>query len=331
MHTLQAIASNTMVAAVLDGFISIMDKKLHGRVFKRLDGSFDEVVETGGDVRLIDIRQADELPIAPGIRNAISHLCFRDIFRYSALFSQLSVHGQDHGRKTSGSADEIGDRLGKEDAGRAESADIRQDERERHDHDDLAEEREENCFFLAVERLENVLAAVLKSLENEGKEVGVERRHSQRVDGAVGAENADEETGEEDDEDPHDKRVEECPGGHDADGRPDAVVFFCAVVEAQNGRGAVRDGSDGRVEDLPNGRDHGVNGDVDVPAELCQHGIAGDGHKAVGELHDEAGRAETYDILHGLHFRPAGGQRLKTQLGPGIPQEADDEQGGQTL
>ena len=36
-----------MVATVLDGFISIMDKKLHGRVFKRLDGSFDEVVETG--------------------------------------------------------------------------------------------------------------------------------------------------------------------------------------------------------------------------------------------------------------------------------------------
>ena len=81
-------------------------------------------------------------------------------------------------------------------------------------------------LFLAVERLENVLAAVLKSLENEGKEVGVERRHSQRVDGAVGAENADEETGKRDDEDPHDKRVEECPGGHDADGRPDAVVFF---------------------------------------------------------------------------------------------------------
>ena len=41
----------------------------------------------------------------------------------------------------------------KEDAGRAESADIRQDERERHDHDDLAEEREENCFFLRLSDL----------------------------------------------------------------------------------------------------------------------------------------------------------------------------------
>ena len=82
-----------------------------------------------------------------------------------SLIAGQSAHGPEHGAIAAESADEIGDRFGEKNAGDAQPADLRQNDRQRHDDDDLAKEREKRRLLALAESDEGALADGLKSHE----------------------------------------------------------------------------------------------------------------------------------------------------------------------
>lgn len=88
------------------------------------------------------------------------------------------AHGPKHGAIAAESADEIGDRFGEKNAGDAQPADLRQNDRQRHDDDDLAKEREKRRLLALAESDEGALADGLKRHEEKSEEKYVEHRHA---------------------------------------------------------------------------------------------------------------------------------------------------------
>ena len=86
------------------------------------------------------------------------------------LIAGQSAHGPEHGAIAAESADEIGDRFGEKDAGDAQPADLRQNDRQRHDDDDLAEEREKRRLLALAKSDEGALADGLKRHEEKAEE-----------------------------------------------------------------------------------------------------------------------------------------------------------------
>lgn len=89
------------------------------------------------------------------------------------LLTRQTPQRPEHGAVTGKTADEVADRLGKEDACHAEPADLRQDDGQRHDDDDFAEERKERRLFALAEADKGALPDRLEGHEEEAKEKDV--------------------------------------------------------------------------------------------------------------------------------------------------------------
>ena len=133
-------------------------------------------------------------------------------------------------------------------------------------------------------------------------------------------EDHDERRGEQRDQPPDEQRIAEAQLGHEPDGPPHPGHVAGAVIVADDRRGAVGEGHDGGLGDLPHRVDDGHDTDVKVAAEGAQGGVAGHLHQAVGKGHDKAGSAQGDDAPDA---GPVGVKApdLQPQLGFGAGQE----------
>ena len=188
-------------------------------------------------------------------------------------------------------------------------------------------------MVLFAQGLEDDLSAMLKDHKDKGRKIQVEGRQGGLHDGRIGAEDPDDKGGEEADEDPDDRGVAQGHEEHDRAGLLDVFVALCPVVEAHDGGAALGDRQEGRLQHLPGGVDDGHDGDIEVPADMGQDIVAADGDHAVGQLHDEGGRAQAHDLAGPLSAGQdlGDGQQMEAVLNLFAEQEAQDKEGRESL
>ena len=133
-------------------------------------------------------------------------------------------------------------------------------------------------------------------------------------------ENADEHRREQRNQSPYEHGVAECDLRHKPDSAARALVQLCAVVIADGSRCAVRDSEHRCLRDLAHRIKHCHYADVQVAAEITQHGIAGYLHERIRKRHDKARHAQHRDALNAVPVRTKAAE-IQPELGLSAGQE----------
>lgn len=179
--------------------------------------------------------------------------------------SHLLIGRAQHGDIAGQAADDVGNRLGEEHAGRAQPDDGQQ-QRQRHDDDHLAQQGKRDGIFRPAQRLKDALAAELEALEEEAREIHAQHPHAGLDHRLVRRENPAEQPRLEHRKQPRAERVDHRRGGHEANPRPDALHLPRAVVVAEHGARAVGDAAGGQGKNVADGVDHRHHANVQVAA-----------------------------------------------------------------
>lgn len=220
-----------------------------------------------------------------------------------SLIAGQSTHGPEHGAIAAESADEIGDRFGEKDAGDAQPADLRQNDRQRHDDDDLAEEREKRRLLALAESDEGALADGLKCHEEKSEEKYVEHRHAFGEQFGIRIENVHDRPRQHEDDGPTEKHVGHGDRRGETNDFADAADLARAVVVADDWLRSVGESVQRQRDNVAHRIDDGHDADVNIAAVNAEHIVRCNLDDAVGRLHDKTGDAEPRDLADGFALK----------------------------
>lgn len=136
----------------------------------------------------------------------------------SLIVSKMPINRQHHGSKGRTAADEVGNWLRHKYARYPQPANVGKEEGQRHDNDDLAEEREENRPFGHSQRLKHRLTRKLQRHKEKSKEIHMKSGNAQPQHLRVIVKDADEKLREPEHQPPHRQRNENAGDRHKPNG-----------------------------------------------------------------------------------------------------------------
>lgn len=228
---------------------------------------------------------------------------FRPAFLQDAIKLQHEAAGGDDG------GDEITHRLCEEYGEDLIRQEMRQDQDERDQQDDLPETGEQQADLRLAEGHEALLASDLRTEGEDTGHIDAECPGCIAAKLHIAGEDAGEELRLQHDDRPEQGRIREACGELCGECFLHAVCIARTEVEADDRLTALTDALHRQCRQLADAGDDRHRADRDITAVTCEAGGEADGEQALGRQHHEGGDAETQarkdDLRVELHVRPA--------------------------
>ena len=142
--------------------------------------------------------------------------------------------------------------------------------------------------------------------EEEAEEIQVHGGHAEIEELLIFHEDGKERAREQEEDEPHERHVDDADDRRERHRVPDAPILSCAQIIADDGLRGVRQPLDGQRDDVSQGVERRHDADIHIAehdaAHALQGRVAGDLHGSVGGVHHKARRAERNDALQNARF-----------------------------
>lgn len=212
------------------------------------------------------------------------------------LAARQMAHRPEHGAVAAKTTDQIRNRLGEKNPHDAQAANARQNERQRHNNDDLAKERKEGRLLGFAQTNEGALPHRLEGHEKEAEEKEMHGRGAFGQQLRIRVEHVHDRLRQKKNDEPAQHHVDHSDRCGKTDNLTNALQLACAIVVADDRLCGVGEPMQRQGHHIAHRIEYGHDTDINITAVDAEHVVGRHLNNAVGGLHDKPRHAELSDL-----------------------------------